>query len=89
VHPASRFAGKVCFLGGRSFSSDNKCVAFTGLQPLRKRFESFFRKLLSDGRMRDGRYQKKQRSTQREVDGRSGPEVECCNFLSLPITDRS
>src|SRR5271168_2599572 len=31
--------GESRFLGGRSFSSDNKYIAFTGLQPLRKRFK--------------------------------------------------
>jgi len=25
----------LCLLGGRSFSSDNECLAMTGLQPLR------------------------------------------------------
>jgi len=38
---AKQTADKVGLLGGRSFSSDNKCLALTGLQPLRKRFESF------------------------------------------------
>jgi hypothetical protein len=42
---AKQFAEKVGFLRGRTFSSDNKWLAFSGLQPLRKRFEAFFRKL--------------------------------------------
>ena len=37
---------KKSFLGGRSFSSDNKCLACDGLQPLKKRLEAFFRNLL-------------------------------------------
>jgi len=44
---ASQLAEKVGFLGGRSFSSDNRCLACNGLQPLRKRLEAFFRNLFS------------------------------------------
>src|SRR5271155_2340044 len=42
---ALQLAEKVGFLGGRSFSSDNKCLACNGLQPLRKRLKAFFRNL--------------------------------------------
>jgi hypothetical protein len=41
---AEQFAEKAVFLGGRIFSSDNKSLAFAGLQRPRKRFKEFFLK---------------------------------------------
>ena len=50
--------GEVFSLGGRSFSSDVKCLLSTGFQPLKKAFSfllHFFRKLLGLQASQDSR----------------------------------